>query len=155
METTLNIPFDVSKRIIRAARVSGISHSELAVILIKKMMNNISNPGRLGKPVQYQERRRPWEWRMFHVRMGVDDYEFCLDLRKLLKMSVSMILALAVKKYLAVFLKNKGTDNYQFKNYIIAGEIIDGIICWKLIWGLPLKIEKFINFAATHPAISG
>jgi hypothetical protein len=150
METTLNIQVDVLNRINHAARNIGISRSELIAILIKKMMHNVSNPGRMGKLVRYQQRRGPGTWRLFHVKMRVDDYEYFLDLRRLLKMSVSLILAVAVEKYLAEVLAHKGADNYQFKNYVLSGETIAGIPCWKLIWGFPKNLEKYIAISTGY-----
>jgi hypothetical protein len=146
METTLNIHIGINNQINNAAASKGISRSEMVVTLIKMVMDDIANPSRLGKLVQYQEKRMPNEWRTFHISLREDDYEYFLDLRKLLKMSVSLILAYAVKKYLKKVMAKNITDNYQFKNYILAKMIIDNIVCWKLIWGYPPDVEKFITF---------
>jgi hypothetical protein len=86
----------------RAAQSRGVSRSEMIAILIKKVMDDLSIQGRMGKLVQYQERRKRSEWHKFHWYVREDDYEYFLDLKKLLKMSVSLILAYAVDKYLAV-----------------------------------------------------
>jgi hypothetical protein len=95
--------------------------------------------------VQYQGRRSSPEWRVFHIQVREDMYEYWLDLRKLLKMSVSLILAHAVKKFLCKLMKINSTDNYLCKNYIIIKEIIDSVIVWKFIWGYPPNLEKFLN----------
>ena len=144
METTLNIRTDISEKIALAARLKGISRSEMIAILIKKVMDDISDPGRMGKMVQYQNRRNPDEWHTFHLQVREDDYEYFLDLRKLVKMSVSLILAYAVEKFLDKLLKNNNTDNNRYRNYIIIKDVIDNIICWKFIWGFPPNIEKII-----------
>ncbi|MBP7738700.1 MAG: hypothetical protein KA369_22180 [Spirochaetes bacterium] len=146
METTLNIHVDIFRLINSAAKARGISRSDLIVTLLKKVMDDIANPSRLGKLVQYQEKSMPCEWRTFHVSLREDDYEYFLDLRKLLKMSVSLILAYAVKKYLKRIMNKNITDNYLFKNYVLAKMVIDNIVCWKLIWGYPPDITKFITF---------
>ena len=147
METTLNLRTDILKKIALAAQMKCISRSDMIVILIKQVMNDMSNPGRIGKMVQYQQRIRPDEWHTFHLQLREDDYEYFLDLRKLLKMSVSLILAYAVEKFLDKLLKSNDTDNNRYRNYIVAMEIIDNIICWKLIWGFPPSIEKLFNFS--------
>ena len=144
METTLNIRTDISEKITLAARSRDISRSEMIVILIKKVMDDISNPGRIGKLVQYQDRRDPDEWHTFHLYVREDDYEYFLDLRKLLKMSVSLILAYAVEKFLDKLMKRNITDNNRFRNYVIIKDVIDNIICWRFIWGFPPNIEKLI-----------
>jgi len=128
METTLNIHVDIYKRIVDAAARKGLSCSELIVYLLKKVMDDMPNPSNLGKMVQYQKRSTPDEWHTLHVSLREDDYEYFLDLRKLMKMSVSFILACAVKKYLHGLINKKITDNYQFKNYILAKMVIDNIV---------------------------
>ena len=107
-------------------------------------MDNISSPGRIGKMVQYQKRRNQDEWYTFHLQVREDDYEYFLDLRKLLKMSVSLILAYAVEKYLDKLTKKNSTDNNRYRNYVVIKDVVDNIICWKFIWGFPPNIENFI-----------
>jgi hypothetical protein len=148
MKTTLNIHADVMEKIAFAAELKGITLNEMIVMLIKKAMGGMQNRARIGRLVQYQKRDSPDKWRPFHVRWKVDEYEFFLDMRKLVKMSVSFILADAVKKFMDKILKKNKCDNNHFHNYILAKEEIDGIIMWKLIWGFPPNLEKFINF---HP----
>ncbi len=146
METTLNIHVDIYKLINSAATAKGISRSELIVVLLKMVMDDIENPSTFGKLVQYQKKCMPDKWRTFHVSLREDDYEYFLDLRKLLKMSVSLILAYAVRKYLKKLINKDTTDNYQIRNYVLAKMVIDNTVCWKLIWGYPPDIEKFITF---------
>ena len=105
----------------------------------------MSKPGHLGKPVSYQKRARREDWHRFHVRFREDDYEYCLDLRKLLKMSVSNILHYAVKKYLKKSLKKLRSDNYRFVNYVILKEIVQDVICWTFMWGYPPTMGNCIT----------
>ena len=144
METTLNIGTDVLEQITRAAQANGISCSEMINFLINKVMGDNKDPVRLGRMVQYQNRRRSEEWHVFHVQVREDIYEYWLDLRKLLKMSVSLILAYAVKKYIGTLINKLRPDNNRFKNYIIVKDVIDSVIVWKLAWGIPFNLEKFI-----------
>ena len=145
METTLNVHIDILTKITRAAQIKGISRSDLIILLIKKTMDAISDPVRIGTMVRYQKRMKADDWHTFHIRLRMDDYEYLLDLRKLLKMSVSLILAYAVEKYLGKLIKGNITDNYQYKNYIVIRELIGNIISWRFIWGLPPNLEKLIN----------
>jgi hypothetical protein len=147
METTLNIRTDILEKIAIAAQSMNISYSAMIVILIKKTMDQISDPARLGRMVQYQERSNSDDWHTFHVQLRVDDYEYFLDLRKLLKMSVSLILAYAVKKFLSKLTEKDITDNNRHINYTVIKEVIDNIICWKFLWGYPPNIEKLCNFS--------
>ena len=144
METTLNVDCAVMKIITASARGRGMSRSGLIIMLIKRIMNDLPDPGRLGRMVRYQKKRRPEEWHLFHLQLRADDYEFFLDLRKLLKMSISLILAIAVKKYLREILNNS-TDNYQYKNYVIIQKLIGRTMSWHLIWGYPPKIQSLLQ----------
>jgi hypothetical protein len=153
METTLNIHGDVLEKITLVARSWGISRSAMIVFLIKKAMENISNPGRFGSLVRYQERGGAGERHAFHIKLRVDDYEYLLDLRRLLKMSVSLILAKAVERYLQkskrtlkLYSKKYKADKNRYRNYILQREVVSGVICWKFIWGFPPDIENFIRF---------
>jgi hypothetical protein len=145
METTLNIRADILEQIARVANSNGISCSEMIALLIQQVTADIANPGRIGRMVQYQGRRSTPEWHVLHVQVREDMYEYWLDLRKLLKMSVSLILAYAVKKFLCKLMKINSTDNYLCKNYIIAKEIIDSVIVWKFIWGYPPNLKKLLD----------
>jgi hypothetical protein len=146
METTLNIRADILEQIARAAHANKISCSEMIELLLQQVTADIADPGRIGRMVRYQVRCSSQEWRVFHVQVREDAYEYWLDLRKLLKMSVSLILAFAVKKFLCKLMKINSTDNYLCKNYIIIKDIIDSIIVWKFVWGYPPNLEKFINY---------
>ncbi len=144
METTLNIHTDILEQINRAAQLRCISRSDMIVVLIKRIMDDVSNSVRFGRMIRYQERSCPDTWHTVHVQLRPDDYEYLLDLRRLLKMSVSLILAYAVKRYLNRIMEKKKTDNYQYKNYVIIKEVFNNTICWRLIWGYPPGIEKIL-----------
>ncbi|HNW28997.1 MAG TPA: hypothetical protein PKN50_11010 [Spirochaetota bacterium] len=144
METTLNIQQDILGQITRAAATLGISRSEVIITLIKKVMDNTTNPDCLWKLVKYQQKGKDGEWHRFHLTVRPDDYEYFQDLRKLLKMSLSLILFHAVNKYLNKLMKKKFTDNYRYKNYIIMGKRINSVPCWIFIWGYPPNIGKII-----------
>lgn len=144
METTINIHSDVLEKITLAAKLQKTSRFKLIITLIKETMNDISDPGQFGTLVTYQKRSNPGDWHIFHIQLRMDDYEYLLDLRKLLKMSVSLILSYAVKKYLKKIFSCNRTDNYRYRNYVIIKDIIDNIICWKFIWGYPPNIAQIL-----------
>jgi hypothetical protein len=146
METTINIHTDILEKIQAAARTGGVSCSGLIILLFKKVMEDMPGPGKQGRRIRYQRRGKQEDWFMFHLQLREDEYEYLLDLRKLLKMSVSLILAYAVKKYLAALSKKDYTDNYQFRNYVVSREIFHNVICWRFIWGFPPDIEQLIKF---------
>ena len=147
METTMNIRLDILEKIKEAAIAKGISCSRMISILMQKVMGEDIQYVRMGRLVQYQKKRRKEEWHKFHVTWREDEYEYYTDLRKMLKRSVSLILAYAVKRYLQEIINDKSTDNYrsQYRNYVVVRENIGNIICWKLIWGYPPNIEQHIT----------
>ncbi len=145
METTLYIHYDILEKINYAARCSRISRSDMISLLLKKVMARMPDPACAGKMVRYQKKDKAENWCRFHVSIQMDEYEYFLDLRRLLKMSVSLILAYAVKRYIKMLIRKNDTDNYQYKNYVLAKTVINNTICWKLIWGYPPNLEKFIT----------
>jgi hypothetical protein len=142
METTLNVNIGILNHITSAAESKRISRSELIAILIKKVMDENHMTISMGKLVKYQEKRSLENWHTFHLNLREDDYEYFLDLRKLFKMSVSLILAYAVEKYLINLDEIDTTDNYRFRNYVIIKEVVENIICWRCYWGYPPNLEN-------------
>jgi hypothetical protein len=144
MKTTLNIHRDILKIIEKNAQKMSISRSELIITLLKMTMNSFSSSCNLGKLVRYQKRSDPDAWHVFHIKFRVDEYEYFLDLRKLMKMSLSRILAYAVKRFLKEHETINISDNYRYKNYVIIKELFNDTTCWKLVWGYPSQIEKLL-----------
>ena len=142
METTVNIHVDLFNSITREARAKGISRSKMIISLLEMMMEKPSQPLRFGRPVQYQKKKKPEEWHTFHISLREDEYEYFQDLRKLLKMSISFIIASAVMDFLNNPDVTIPTDNYLFNSYLVVREIVDSIICWRLYWGHPVSIMQ-------------
>lgn len=133
----MNINTVVLERITNVARARGVSRSKMICMLLKRALDNAPLMVRTGRLVQYQARRMPEEWHTIHVSLDEVDNEYFQDLRKLSKMSLSLLLAYAVLKYLKVIMRNKDTDNNRYLNYSLINESIDSTITWRLIWGLP------------------
>jgi len=153
VQTTIYMTENNKLKINAAARRCGVSQSGLVVELIKQAVDNHHN---LIKPygvVRYQKKSLDRKWQRLHVYVCSRDYEYCLDLRKFCKMSVSLIIAISLELYLNNIMKNiigkcdqtKNTDNYTYQNYIIIRELIKNVICWKIYWGLPEKTEHIIT----------
>ena len=102
--------------------------------------------------IRYQKNDRDETWHKFHICFNTYQYEYCLDMRKLYKMSISFILAYAIENYLNELCDlltcckdKKYTDNYLYKNYILTNNTIDGVICWQLYWGFPQKLNSILK----------
>jgi hypothetical protein len=81
------------------------------------------------------------------------EYDYFLDCRKIYRLSVSNLLAIAVRKYLKSVIiemirsKNSKTiDNNQLFAYTQAGEIVGGVYCWRFYWGMPTNLELLFPF---------
>lgn len=142
IETSIYINASVLENISRAARINGITRTELIVQLMKKLMKDMPGGAHCGRSVRYQDKSSKDSWRIFHVQLSPEVYEYFLDLRKCLKMSVSSLVALAVKKYLNQKLKINFTDNYQFQDYCFVEGLVEDIKCWVQFWGIPSRIGK-------------
>jgi hypothetical protein len=145
IETTINIGKPSLEKINRTSLLSGKSRTEIIIMLIKHVMRDSRKQVRCGRRVQYQDRKDESTWHIFHLQLRPDDYEYFLDLRKLFKMSVSLILARAVEKYINKLMAEKFTDNYQYKNYFIVRDVMDNVIFWTLIWGYPNILETYLQ----------
>ncbi len=129
----------------RGSAITGRSRSVIIKLLIHEMMNDNKEMLRPCSRIEYQARDEKEKWHRLHIVINPYEYEYYLDMRKLYKMSVSFILAFAVRRYLDNIVRvllsgNTSTDNYRYRNYLFIKKIIDGVICWQLYWGIPAKI---------------
>ncbi len=142
IETTLYVHRNILDLLNRGAAELGVSRTLIVKHLIQQMM---SIDRRAYSGIKYQERDRKESWYRLHISLNEYEYEYCLDMRKFFKMSVSYILAWAVLIYLGTMIKkfvngNLGTDNYRFVNYLYVCKIYDDSICWQIYWGIPQKL---------------
>ncbi|MFC1671353.1 hypothetical protein ACFL20_13250 [Spirochaetota bacterium] len=144
IETTININNEILELVSITAKKTGLSRTRIITNLLKQVMNDNWKKIPTSCSIKYQNKDPKQNWHKFHIRIREDDYEYFLDLRKLLKKSVSYILAYAVREYISEIRKGKLTDNYLYRNYVIVKEIIDNIICWKFFWGLPPNLKDHI-----------
>ena len=141
-ETTVNIGLEVHNRLTKAADDAGISRNAMVSSVITYSCR-MTKPRAIERGlVRYQGREGNSKRRRVHVRFRDDEYEFFHDLRKVWKMSVSFILAVAIEKYLDELLRLlvKNPDNYRYRNYASSRIIVDNVICWVLYWGIPKKL---------------
>jgi hypothetical protein len=149
VDTTVVMNGEVRAALERASRSSGETVSALIVLAMKRTMAGRGGLARAFQRVEYQGRGR--EWRRRHVSVWARDYEFFIDMRKVFKRSVSLLIALSVEWHLEAILEelsktgSKVTDNYLFQSYIMCEEIIDSCVCWKLFWGIPQNPLKIFQ----------
>ena len=75
----------------------------------------------LGKTVKYQDENT--NYKLVHYQVDERMYEACLDLRKMFKCSVALIISMSIKEF--ILNKTKGLNAVVFKmdNYIILYNI--------------------------------
>jgi len=145
VETTVNIHRDILTILDRAVRVTGKSRNLIIKHLMQKMLRINQNMLQSCSRIKYQDRDIQENWHKVHIALNEYEYEYCLDLRKLYKMSFSRIIACAVRKYIDIILRqlfdrNNDTDNYRYINYLLIKKSICGVTCWQIYWGIPWKL---------------
>jgi hypothetical protein len=139
--TTINMHLDTLTSISRAAIKLKTSKRDIIVRLLMRIMREIDGFKAGFSSVRYQANDPEGRWHCFSINFKIDESEFFSDLRNFCKCSVSLLVAIAVEKYLGEMIEElkEGLHNYfRFSNYIIHREMIDGIVCWRLYWGSPM-----------------
>jgi len=134
VETTICIRDDILSRLDDLSGMTGKTRTEIIQSLFLKIMKDMGPWGVQGT-VKYQHRRKDTAWKRVHVRIEDDIYEYMLDLRKFMKMSVSFILAFAVRKYHDELVLKEYTDNNLISGYTLRHEMINGIKTFRIYWG--------------------
>lgn len=139
IETTMNIDRDVAARLDAAAARLGVTRRHLVSSLLGYAQRKPRDAEARGNRVRYQERREKSRWCTIHVSLRKDEYEFFIDLRKVMLLSVSFIIAWAIEQYLdeLIFKMIKEPDNYRYRNYIIISTIVESVTCIVIYWGIP------------------
>ncbi len=144
IDTTINVKCVVMDRIDATAKKFSISRSKLVSLLLKRMMEGKNTDKNRFSRVKYQKRDKKSAWRRPHIMLEPDLYEKSIDMRKLYKMSVSHIIAVAYKKYFDAVvqeLKNgKNTDKNR-RNYICIGKKLGNIFSYTIFWDYPQEEE--------------
>jgi hypothetical protein len=144
IETTLHVKKSILYRLDQSATITGRSRTSIIKLLIQRIMKDNQRMIKMNSRVKYQERDLKENWQRINIVFNEYEYEYCQDLRKFYKMSISYILAFAVLRYLdEIFKGNKSTDKYFYCNYIFIKKIIDNIVCWGIYWGIPPQDTEF------------
>lgn len=121
--TTTNIDINIYSALLQESAKSGIAMRDIVHVLLKIMLREKPLNIDVFKRIKYQERIEGRVWKKFHIELSEGSYEACLDLRKLMKMSVSFILSIAVELYLDRVMnelkRRRSTDNYP-EFYLIS-----------------------------------
>jgi hypothetical protein len=145
LATSLNMHRDTLIVLTRAAVRMRISRREIIVRLLMRVMCEVDAYRRDHCNVAYQGDNTDKKWHCFPIKFNNDEREFFTDLRKICKCSVSLLVAIAVEKYLVDMISEtiKGVyKNVRFNCHEIKKEIQCGLVCWQIHWGHPGEGRK-------------
>ena len=147
IDSTLHVHKSIMEMLEKCSETTGESIHYMIKLLMQRVMKDNHRLLKTSSRIKYQKRDEKENWHRIHVVLNEYEYEYYLDMRKFYKMSVSFILAYAVRRYLDnimnELLNANKFDNYLYRNYIFSLEVVDKIVCWKIYWGIPLKIPAF------------
>ena len=120
IETTLHVHKNVMNKLDEGIVKTGVSRSSIIKLLIQRIMDDGQRMIKSYSRIKYQERDEKEKWNQLHIVLNEYEYEYYLDMRNFYKMSVSLILAYAVMRYLNELVNellhgNKSKDNYPSK----------------------------------------
>lgn len=139
IDTTVHIDVELYEALSREAERLNVSRVRLISSLLGHMSRRQRDYARAWTRVKYQARREKGSWRRLHVGLRGDEYEFFMDLKKVFKMSVSFIIAVAIELYLDELsaLMEKDNDSYRYRNYAMTQLMVGDVTCWVFYWGIP------------------
>ncbi len=142
IDTTIYIKYELLEKVVDAAERMELSPNKIMIMLMRRVAEEKEFPVLMFSRTRNQQRDEEPGRRM-HVWLPPQVYETWLDLRKVRKMSVSAVLASAIRKYLDTLIQESTrtsdpyfADNYRQKYFFSAGEC-DGLQRFTIIWGFP------------------
>ncbi len=149
ISTTYNLKADYYDTIVKASLLINLSMSDIVILLMKKVFSNNKKTHMKFSRIKYQKSSGIVVWRHLHASLPNQIYEKSIDIKKILKKSISYYLSEAVDKYLNEIINdyfNDSNDNYN-ASYISIIKKIDGIYTHTVIWGFIEEkiLEKLIE----------
>lgn len=153
IKTTFNIKLSQAARISQISTQIGYSKSKIINLLFRKVFKSNTFKIRFLQSIQYQKQIVDNNrWKHFHVSLEGVVYEKCLDMRKVFKLSGSLIISDAIDKLLDELIDdiNKGNagDNYS-SNYLIFYTKAEYFTQITLVWGM-LEQKKLNQLYKIH-----
>lgn len=148
IRTTINIRHDVYERLSLAANRLNRPRRDVLMAVVMMLMADVERFQRSFRTVRYQPDCPKESWRCYSIVLRPDENEYCVDLRKACKCSVSLIVAMAVETYLDRLMAKgeSGMHNYaRFSSYVILRTQVDGVICWHYYWGNPYNHHNSLS----------
>lgn len=127
MKTRIYMKHDIHIMLKQTAADMGMSSKKLMVMAMREYLQKRVNKKQVYRPVTYQSGSVGETWHNFHIDLEAEDYEIFTDMRNVYKMSVSLIVALAVGWFINTLKKSiitKRMDNYPSLKPYYKMEII-------------------------------
>ncbi len=154
IDTTYVMCEDVIMLLAEAEEKTKRPQEELLVIAMRMMLKDSDTYFRMDGRIEYQKRedKETGEKIKKHrvkMRLTCREYDYYQDMRKLFRRSISLVMAIAVRTYLAIIVEaivNKTewtvlADTYPFENYAISINRICYAPTFRIWWGLPANLE--------------
>ncbi len=154
IDTTYVMCEDVIALLDEAEEKTKRQKEELLVLAMRMMLKDSENYYRPDGRIEYQKRidTETGEKITKHrvkMRLTHREYDYYQDMRKIFRRSISLVMAIAVRNYLAIIVEaivNKTAktvlaDTYQFENYAIFINRICYAPSFRIWWGLPKNLE--------------
>lgn len=117
--------------------------SKLIVSMINYAALHEKKKNRPFRHIQYRERHTT-TWKRVHLCLSYHEYEFLLDMKKLWKMSVALLVAYCVENVLIEFvealLKEEHNYSYRFMHYTFDFNKVCDMPAYRCIWGVPPEL---------------
>jgi len=143
VRTSIYMHNQTKEKLNNASEATGLSKNEIIRLLLLRFVKVSDNHVKFFSSVSYQKRRSKSEWSRCNIVLWGGMYEYCLDLRKLCKMSLSLIIAYAAHNFLddlleewAVEQNRENVENTEYHCYVASVRIINDIKCWRMLWGV-------------------
>lgn len=153
--TSINIEKSRLQKLKTASEKIRISERELLSILILKSRRLFGNNAVIGRTVEYQRNSGPEKFVIYHIDISESDYEFATGRRYLFKISVSLLIRMAIDFFLSEIIyewtsnrmkekrnRKKYTTNSHYKSFCIIHYVKDSTEIWKIPWPVEEKDDK-------------
>ena len=136
--TTLNLKLSTYKELKALAEAKEISINRTIVALMKLMSKEVKYRPMPERLVEYQKLTEGEEWKTCHVYLSFQEYQHFTDMRNFLKISVSFLVAEALRKYGSQLLNSSSPELWDDKNlfphHSLVKKTVSGqqifITCW-------------------------
>ena len=148
--TTLNLELTTYLELKKLASLKEVSVGTIIVSLMKLLSYEIEHRKMPERLVEYQKLSEGEEWYTCHVYWSFPEYQHFVDMRNFFKMSVSFLVAYALKKYGDVLLNSSSEELWDDKNlfpyHSLVRKTVSGqqlfLICWGKLTEYP-EMNRF------------